>query len=449
MDSGTSFRAATSVAVLPSQSTAPVIKFQCLFTYDLKRKAKRWQDGFLRFHTFNRRVMVYGTSGDFVGDLHMRESNTVQDGDQLELERGVLVDVGERLEKTETDLSELLDKRKSNLAASPARRAFLQTPAPSLMTAKSKSLNELLGKNRTPIGKAALPTKSPFDIRHETGRDTTGHTPGRPSKRRKLSPPAEIEQENDRPRARPKHAVATEDPNDVSLSFQPASALKITPLNRAESGRKSRKTVESNQKSISAMLQGVQGAMAFPSPVENPRKKLMYLELTKQTREGKPSHRNAAAGGSKGIAPRNGVEPLEANTSQPPPQPSKGQKDNIAQLPQPQPRAFSRSHSDVPPAQNANKPTPPLNPPSPSGLNPGRRHIPPTKGLQKSLSDTSMLRARPGLSRGLQTRLTTMGNTSAPSDTINEDEQGPWTSEALDLFDWWPPGRPKPELKAG
>jgi hypothetical protein len=26
----------------------------------------------------------------------------------------------------------------------------------------------------------------------------------------------------------------------------------------------------------------------------------------------------------------------------------------------------------------------------------------------------------------------------------DHEERGPWTSEALDLFDWWPPGRPKP-----
>ncbi|KAA8641811.1 DNA helicase ZGRF1-like domain-containing protein [Aspergillus tanneri] len=87
-----------------TQNTAPVIKFRCLYTYDLRRKAKRWQDGYLRFHTFNKRVMAYDTTGNFIGDLHWRQDESVQDGDELELDRGVLIQVCESVEKTETDL---------------------------------------------------------------------------------------------------------------------------------------------------------------------------------------------------------------------------------------------------------------------------------------------------------------------------------------------------------
>jgi hypothetical protein len=60
--------------------------------------------------------------------------------------------------------------------------------------------------------------------------------------------------------------------------------------------------------------------------------------------------------------------------------------------------------------------------------------------LRKSYSDTSAINS-------FQTRpLTTATNSplKPATDTTDNSEQGPWTSEALDLFDFWPPGRPKP-----
>jgi len=55
----TGVRRTQNLTARPTQNTAPVLEFQCLFTFDLRRKQKRWQDGFLRFHTFNKRIMVY------------------------------------------------------------------------------------------------------------------------------------------------------------------------------------------------------------------------------------------------------------------------------------------------------------------------------------------------------------------------------------------------------
>ena len=85
-----------SLSIPSTQNTAPVLEFRCLYTHDLRRKLKRWQDGFLRFHTFNRRIMVYDVPRNFVGDTHWREKTELADGDELELETGgVLVQVGE------------------------------------------------------------------------------------------------------------------------------------------------------------------------------------------------------------------------------------------------------------------------------------------------------------------------------------------------------------------
>jgi hypothetical protein len=58
--------------------------------------------------------------------------------------------------------------------------------------------------------------------------------------------------------------------------------------------------------------------------------------------------------------------------------------------------------------------------------------------LRKSISDPTALRT-------VQTRPTlTRSALSAVPEQPPPVEEGPWTSEALDLFDFWPPGRPKP-----
>src|SRR5579871_1139272 len=98
--------------VPPSQNTAPVLEYQCLYTSDIRRKQKRWQDGRLKFHTFNKRIMVYDERGNFVGDTHWRQDYNFDEGEELELERsGTLVQVSECVGKRIQDLREILDKR--------------------------------------------------------------------------------------------------------------------------------------------------------------------------------------------------------------------------------------------------------------------------------------------------------------------------------------------------
>jgi len=47
-----------SLSVPQTSDTAPVLELNCLYTHNVRRKSKRWQDGFLRYHTFNKRIMV-------------------------------------------------------------------------------------------------------------------------------------------------------------------------------------------------------------------------------------------------------------------------------------------------------------------------------------------------------------------------------------------------------
>ena len=194
-----SFTASTSRDVPQTQNTAPVLEFRCLYTSDLRRKQKRWQDGRLKFHTFNKRVMVYDERSNFVGDTHWREDATFDEGEEFELERGgILVEVGECVGKRDQDLSELVDKRvkereeraaAKGAAATPSRphasliRTSQATPGP----LQHKPLNVLLATTGH-YGRAVIPQTSPFE---EKQRLINGNQDGvgkeRPAKRRKPS----------------------------------------------------------------------------------------------------------------------------------------------------------------------------------------------------------------------------------------------------------------------
>lgn len=179
----TGTRQTQNLTIPSTQNTAPVLEFRCLYTHDLRRKQKRWQDGLLRFHTFNKRVMVYEVSRNYIGDLHRRDEDAVQDGDEFKLDRGVLVQVGEAMGTMEQDLTELLEKRrKPQDAESPGRAAptserGLKSTAITIATARStlgqpsqlrpKSLNTLLGTSKARIGRAAPPAKSPYEHQHD------------------------------------------------------------------------------------------------------------------------------------------------------------------------------------------------------------------------------------------------------------------------------------------
>lgn len=148
--------------------------------------------------------MVYDTPGNFIGDLHWRQDNEIQDGDELELDKGVLIEVCERMEKTETDLSKLFEKRKpvqgsprpgQPLTQSPRPLPPLQSSIASQSPNAERSLSDLLGIKRTPIGRLV----SPYEARHPP----TQHSPApreqnpseRPAKRQRVLPLEERRQE--------------------------------------------------------------------------------------------------------------------------------------------------------------------------------------------------------------------------------------------------------------
>ncbi|VUC35298.1 unnamed protein product [Clonostachys rosea] len=182
-------------------TTAPVHEFICLFTHDLKRKnQKRWQDGKLKFHTYNKRIVVHDNKGNHIGDSHWPgNQEDMVDGEEFTLDRGsALVQVCEQVGTTEHDLGELVDKRvkevearRMRIAAHPSSANHPnQTPLPTDNVQFQRPLSAIM---QTPsrIGRSVVPRQSPYEVRraeqHEGGQATTE----RPAKRRKrsVSPP--------------------------------------------------------------------------------------------------------------------------------------------------------------------------------------------------------------------------------------------------------------------
>lgn len=177
----TSLANPSSLAIPSTQNTAPVHCFRCLYTYDLRRKAKRWQDGAVRFHTFNKRIMVYDISRNFIGDTHWRDGGVIEDGDELELDKGVLIQVGEKTESVDQDLTSIFEKRGRNHTKL-AENHDVSSVVPDLPLAghpalsspfqlRPKSLNAILGTPSGSLGRAALLLKSPCELRLQNEHD--------------------------------------------------------------------------------------------------------------------------------------------------------------------------------------------------------------------------------------------------------------------------------------
>jgi hypothetical protein len=175
-----------------TQNTAPVHEFRCMFTHDLRRKQKRWQDGLLKFHTFNKRVMVYDDVRNFIGDTHWKEDGALQMDDEITLDEGILVQLGEAVRTIQTDLTPLFERERKRpeegahkaapeLSTAARRTLGGQTNGIQVLQKKHKSLNTLLGAPRGGHGRAVLP-QSPYDARH--GVDENRESPS--MKRRKV-----------------------------------------------------------------------------------------------------------------------------------------------------------------------------------------------------------------------------------------------------------------------
>ena len=152
--------------------------------------------------------MVYDESRNYIGDMHWREEDILQDGDEFQLDRGVLIQVGEATGSMEQDLTALLEKRKKAPEITTCEEISHQpvaipvaSPAVTVPSQiRPKPLAAVLGPRRGRTGRAALPTKSPHELRLENENSTWNQD--RPPKRQRIESRLERERE----------------PNDILLS---------------------------------------------------------------------------------------------------------------------------------------------------------------------------------------------------------------------------------------
>lgn len=168
----------------PSQATAPVLEFRCLWTRDTHKKAKKWHDGSLRYHTFNRRVMVYDESNYHIGDVHYRGEDEVGEGTELTLDRPIMVEVGEPVGQTVTDLNQVLHHRPA--PERPPNASIRSTVRSSAVSqSRPKTIKEVLGASQGQQGRSRVQYQSPYDQRKVL---ESSHPAEPPPKRVKINP---------------------------------------------------------------------------------------------------------------------------------------------------------------------------------------------------------------------------------------------------------------------
>ncbi|PYH38256.1 uncharacterized protein BO87DRAFT_403860 [Aspergillus neoniger CBS 115656] len=494
-------RSTPSMNVPATQNTAPVIRFRCLYTYDMRRKAKRWQDGFLRYHTFNKRIMVYDVAGNYVGDHHCRQDEGIQDGDELELDNGALIEVCEPVERTETDLSGLHSNKRKGQGSSPSQRPG-GTPTPTTVVYNSstparpslpsqqkptRSLNDLLGIKKTPAPtqRAGSPQTGPTSNHILPVNGKENERVDYPAKRKKTEiasekvarrrEPASVDLTGPEPEMSRRqtettsvaHSITT-DPKNYTTA-PPISHLKPTlqanniPQRKQTAPNPPPKPREQPQLQPSTPEAEPEpprnndppaNILRLPSKTKPSRKKLMYHTILAQQQQQQEPQQQPQPQPLPLPLPL--PHPQSENDHDKDPIVLSDDDDNDNPPPSPPPRPQHNTTSTTIPTTTTPKPPQPLK----AGTE--RR----TASLQKAHSDPTAFtrfnmttnnnntnpppqqqQQRPNNRR----RASESGN--SPLDTTdnnntNEEEPetdgGPWTWEAQYLFDYWPAGRAKP-----
>ncbi|KAG6003942.1 hypothetical protein E4U21_001568 [Claviceps maximensis] len=184
--------------------TATVLDYNCLFTHDLKRKQKRWQDGRLKYHTFNKKIMVYDDRGNFIGDAHWQAGGDLEENEELDLDRGAaIIQVADFVGSREQDLTEVLDKRAREVekrravaaAKTPASSRLRAGPAAAAAAAAETSHFQLnhrplssIVPSPGPIGRASIPGRSPYEARKADTLGAPREQAPPPARKRRRSP---------------------------------------------------------------------------------------------------------------------------------------------------------------------------------------------------------------------------------------------------------------------
>ncbi|KAG5941411.1 hypothetical protein E4U59_001784 [Claviceps monticola] len=184
-------------------TTATVLDYNCLFTHDLKRKQKRWQDGKLKYHSYNKKIMVYDDRGNFIGDAHWQADGALEEDEELQLDRGsAIVQVADYVGSREQDLTEVLDKRvrevenRRAVAAARTPSSGRAAPAAAATAVAAEGTNfQLMHRPLSSIvpspgllGRASISTRSPFEVRKADRLAAPQQQAPTPARKRRRSP---------------------------------------------------------------------------------------------------------------------------------------------------------------------------------------------------------------------------------------------------------------------
>ncbi|KPI36922.1 uncharacterized protein AB675_6055 [Cyphellophora attinorum] len=225
ISSGASFhsRLSTTNASAPgTQATAPVLEFRCTYTREGYKKQPKFHDGFISYHTFNKVIVLYDDTRRVVTNHHYRDDDEVEEGVRLTFDRSVIVDVAEPAGKTQTDLNQVLLQRNS-----PDRRAATAPRLPRVAAAtqgRPRSLRDVLGASQGPIGRARLPSQTPFEQRQI---ETDSHPDQPPAKRLKIVDEKENTPAPVQNKARSVRAPQRSPPRQIRTSWAPGSTQAV------------------------------------------------------------------------------------------------------------------------------------------------------------------------------------------------------------------------------
>ncbi|RAL02145.1 uncharacterized protein BO80DRAFT_379347 [Aspergillus ibericus CBS 121593] len=423
-------RGTPSMSVPATQNTAPVIRFRCLYTYDMRRKAKRWQDGFLRYHTFNKRIMAYDVAGNFVGDYHWRQDDEgIQDGDELELDNGALIQVCEPVERTETDISALYsNKRRSH--GSPPQLGDTPTPSvtpsrPALSSQPTRSLNDLLGIKKTSSQRSGPPNT---DRERHTSTGNEHERSERPAKRQRTKPTS-----SDNPPKQPssRQAHRAPEPAVIDLTESQTTKRQATEHGSALNNVVDKEVMDTKHTTTSSPRRKSKHHTDQAKRKKAEKSASKSPEQTRPQKSGLPND-----GDDDDETPEIPGNMLRLSTGKSRKklmyhtvlsnQDANGDAGRHRQSPQ-QPHEPGE-HSNDPHSDHENAPPT------------ARKRKSGPVGIRKSYSNPTALASYddlPPRRRSSESPLSTVSDT-------DESETGPWTWEAEYLLEFWPPGRPKP-----
>ncbi|CAZ81181.1 unnamed protein product [Tuber melanosporum] len=109
--------------------TAPVDEYRVMWTTNKTQKIKKWHDGFLRYHSFNRRMLVYDDGRHLVADMYLRDREFLGEGDELEFEHH-LVSIEDFHGSVNQDLTPIFSPALQRKQAAVTAASTVQTPTP-------------------------------------------------------------------------------------------------------------------------------------------------------------------------------------------------------------------------------------------------------------------------------------------------------------------------------